>query len=184
MNGRRILLGLMTLLILSSSIVSSTAYCDAAGDNFRQGVNLMDSQEYHQAITEFNKVLGYYPDDFQTLENIGLCYTFLDEHQQAIWYFNKSAKSNPQNIHAFLDLGASYISLEQYDKSIENSQKALRLDPKSALAYYNIGVAYVQQDQFDEAIEYIEKAKKLYKDQGNSSQASRMEEVLNELYSF
>ena len=55
------------------------------------------SKEYESAISEFQKVLKFYPEDPRALYNLGLTYFELGRYGSAISEFKKALEFDPQN---------------------------------------------------------------------------------------
>ena len=67
------------------------------GEKSGLGRFYFEQGEYESAISEFEKVLKFYPEDSRALYNLGLTYFELDRYELAIAEFKKAVEFEPQN---------------------------------------------------------------------------------------
>lgn len=88
----------------------------------------LDQQKYNLAIDYYLKSLFYKPDQHcadNTYNQIGKCYSNLDNTEEAIDYFSKAVEINPEFAVAHYNIGREYYRKKEYDSSVRFYKKAL-----------------------------------------------------------
>ena len=74
---------------------------------YRQGISLLDSRDYHQAIVPLKKALAIEPQTTSIREALGLAYFHSHFYEQAAHEFAAVVKHAPTNDYALFCLGRS-----------------------------------------------------------------------------
>jgi superkiller protein 3 len=98
-----------------------------------------ETQEYENAIKEFNTVLELEPDNLFSRIYLGRIYTTLKDYDHAAKEFNTILNRNPNNFYAHINLGKMYVEMKDYDHAIAEFKKVIELNPKDYMSYFILG---------------------------------------------
>ncbi len=149
---------------------------DTAKEQFKHAMGFRETPDYKRAISEFNKLLRFYPnstDAPQAQYYIGRCYQDMEEHYHAYLSYQKViemypyAKNREEIIKREYDIGLLFLSGEKakvlgvsllpaLDKSIEIFEQIVKNSPYGEYAddaQFKIGEAYKRSNRFAEATE-------------------------------
>ncbi len=102
----------------------------------------------------FRKSLEIYPDNYQTLNDLGAVYLFLGKDpDSAIIYLRKAIALNDQLEPAWVNLGMSYRETMQYDSAVYVYSTILRRNPSQIRAYFALANVYNDMGYINRAIE-------------------------------
>ncbi len=90
-----------------------------------QGVKLMDTERYEEALAEFKKILEELPEDFEANYQAAMCHLFLKHHLSALKYFKKCLKLRPNDVIVHYNTACAYALLGDGDAAIEHLKKAV-----------------------------------------------------------
>lgn len=110
------------------------------------------SQNYSEAILNYNQSIAINPVDAEVYYNRGLAYIYLGEFQKAIADNNQVISLEPDNANAYHNRGSAYGSLGNYEQAIADLDTAISLNEDLAELYYNRGKAYHELGNFEKAI--------------------------------
>jgi tetratricopeptide (TPR) repeat protein len=117
-----------------------------------------DSENYAQAIENYQKAIQLNPEYADAYYNLGNALYRQGQLEQAIENYQKAIQLNPEYADAYYNLGIALSDHGQLAQAIENYQKAIQLDPGKVLAYNNLGNALCKQGQLKRAIQNYQKA--------------------------
>lgn len=142
---------------------------------YEEAIILKDESKYQESLDIFKKMNGIYPDDENTLVNIGGLNTLLKNYDAAEKYLKQVLDKNKNNIQAKLNLASTYSKID-IDKSIKLYRELLETAPELKQLNYNLGVTYDKLGDYDNAIKYLQRELEIdpnfsivYKDLGNIS---------------
>ena len=87
---------------------------------------------YHQAITDYTKVLEIDLSNIHALHNRGISFERLGHYVQAIADFSEVIKLDSENANAYFNRGCCYDSIGEIDMAISDYSVALELDMKAS----------------------------------------------------
>ena len=108
---------------------------------FNRGIQKKDSEDYYDAIEDFNEVLNIKSDYATAYYWRGNSKYFLKDNYGAIADFTKAIELNPDYADAYNHRGISRTILGDDNGAIADYTKAIELNPDFATAYQNRGVA-------------------------------------------
>jgi protein O-mannosyl-transferase len=111
---------------LNSSFVS--AYRD-------RGNAYLDNGNLENAMADFKKVIGFYPEDQIAYNNMGVINARLNKYYLAIEDYNKSLSINPLNPITYFNRGLIYLSIKDTSRACEDFKKAKSLNYENAGKY-------------------------------------------------
>ncbi len=115
--------------------------------------------KYKEALEDFQKAVGIFPDDPDIAFYIGLTYLQLNESEKAVEFFKKTLERDPEYTDAHFQLGVVLIQQKTYQDSIAHLEKVYKKEPEREDLGYFLGFAYYQLGQYQKSLQYLEKAK-------------------------
>lgn len=91
--------------------------------------------EYSRALVEFKIGERCSPNDYRTLEAIGVIYKRTGKFDKAIEYYTRAFELNPRDAGLPIELGIAYQLLRQYGPSEHYYDRAIGLAPDQRAAY-------------------------------------------------
>lgn len=91
--------------------------------------------DYPKAIEYYKKTIEIKPDFSFAWNNMGFCYSKMEEHGKALECHLKAVECDPENQSAWLNIGNDYFFLRNHLKAIESYEKAIELDPEDNMAW-------------------------------------------------
>lgn len=129
---------------------------------FRIAWSLMKLSRFHEAISEYNKVLELLPDNPATLNNLGHCYASLGDIKLAYGFFKRAIK--PVRGRVLEAPYRNFMILSEKVGRIEDSRRIaddlLAAFPDDADALVYRGDRYVNEEKWDKALKDLEAAYK------------------------
>jgi len=114
---------------------------------YNRGLNYYGTNQYKNAVNDFDRVLLTEPGNYEAFFFIGQCYQRLKRDDLAIQNFSSSiAMKSTEN--ALYGGALSYRQLKKYDLAIKDYQALLNIDSKNADTYYELG--YCQEEKDDD----------------------------------
>ncbi|MDJ1183682.1 tetratricopeptide repeat protein [Roseofilum casamattae] len=146
-----------------------------------QGIELVRSGQYAEAVAVFQSALEIYPDSEKLYLNLGIALGYDRQFTEAVVAFESALEINPENGETYNNLGIALGNQELYDEAIAAFDRAIAIDPDSPIPYHNSAVAYMKQEKFDEAIVSLEAARERYLNQDEGEVVELIDSVLLEL---
>lgn len=97
---------------------------------FGYGYFLTRLGRYDEAISKFERVLDFTPENPHALNNLASNFLFKDEFDIAAKYFKKAADLEPSST-AFANAGTMYYLTNQFDLAADLYNQALKLEPSN-----------------------------------------------------
>jgi tetratricopeptide (TPR) repeat protein len=138
------------------SIINRFAF-DPATNHLSRGLNLYLERKYNEAMGEFNRGLGYFPDYCSIYMNIANIYDDQNNMKEAVRTGKKAVSIEPENTGAIANVGRFYYRLKDYDEAIKWYQKALEYDPKKIDCHYGLGITYASKRDTGKAVIHFKK---------------------------
>ena len=112
---------------------------------------LIEANDYENALPLIYAVLEEYPDDAATLHFLGYIWLMSDKPAFAYQMFRRSLQEQPTNKALWTSLGRACHELGRYDEAMRFFLKSAELDPNYTMAYSNMSATLVQLSQWDDA---------------------------------
>lgn len=125
---------------------------------YEQGISLLNSRKYEEAIKAFSLSIETLPRDYESYNKRGIAYIGAGDINRAVSDFTKAIELNPLFEDAFSNRCAALCGRGNYDQAIEDCSSALEINPRSAKAYNNRGIAWNNKGYFEKAIDDCIKA--------------------------
>ncbi len=117
--------------------------------------------ETKAAIEDFQKFLGYYPDDFRALSLLGKTFAEEGAIYEALPYLNENIEKHPGESQAFSLRGDAWFAGRTWDKAAEDYTMSLDLDPENPGVNLSLGLSLINCGKPEDACHYLRKAKDL-----------------------
>jgi Flp pilus assembly protein TadD len=107
------------------------------------------------AITQYERVLKYDPNNYQAVRRLAVLYdrSRPPDFSKAEAFYQRLAKHSPRDADLFNDWGYSYYLREQKTEAEKCLRQALQMDPNHKRAHSNLGLVLGQQKRYQEAFE-------------------------------
>ncbi len=138
-----------------------------AEDFFHQGNNLLDRENYEDAIKAYDKAIAIKVESPEAWINRGIALTSLQRYQDALASYNKAIAIKPNKYEALINRGIALTKLHRYQDGIVSYDRAIAIKQDLHQAYYNKACSYALQSNLELAIENLNKAIKLVPDKYN-----------------
>ncbi len=113
------------------------------------------------AIEDFQKFLGYYPDDFMALSLLGKTFAEEGAIYEALPYLNENIEKHPGESQAFSLRGDAWFAGRTWDKAAEDYTMSLDLDPENPAVNLNLALSLINSGKADDACHFLRKARDL-----------------------
>ena len=118
---------------------------------------LADNGFNEEALTNFQYLLKYFPEDAEIYFNIGILEEKLKNFIGAKEAYLKAIEIYPQE-DFYYNLGETQVSLEEWDEAIKTFNTVLKTDPNDGNCYFNLGLCYFNKGETNLAIDNFQKA--------------------------
>jgi tetratricopeptide (TPR) repeat protein len=159
----------------AQSSTPDSAAKTAVSDYVRQGDRAYAEGKYAEAVEAYTNAIQRFDLNEYAYYNRGNAYRKLKEYPKAIADFTKAIQLNPQSTFAYLYRGMALQASGQTDMAIADYTALIKMDGQQPLAYVRRAEAYVSLKQNDKARDDFKLAAELYKKQGNSGLAEKVQ---------
>jgi tetratricopeptide (TPR) repeat protein len=90
------------------------------------------NHRYAEAVREYRKVLGDYPESRPAWNNLGSAYRAMGRKSRALDAYRRAVKIDPLYGLAYYNIGVIYDSAGEYDRALEYYGLAFKQDPTLA----------------------------------------------------
>jgi len=136
-----------------------TTYSDAG---FRQ-YGSVNQRKLAIMKKHFLRSLEIYPDNYQTLNDLGTVYMYFAKNPDSARLFLKKAVDlDPSLQPAWVNLGMAYREAKQFDSAVYCYQTILRRDPQQIRAYFALANVYNDMGDINRAIQMNAEVLKTY----------------------
>lgn len=142
-----------------SGYLMNTVYQD---ENFlRHG--RVNQFKYQVIISHFRRSLEIYPDNYQTINDLGTVYFFMGKNYDSATYFLQKAIELDSTLQpAWVNLGMVYREQKMYQKAIECYDHILKVNPNQIKAVFALANVYNDMGDFDRALKMNMDVMKIY----------------------
>ena len=123
--------------------------------------NLMDNQEYEEALVMLQKTLESVPTSVHVNSRLGTCLVKLGRLDEATEAYKTALETDPRNVLAHTNLGMVLGRLGRLEEALVHLDQAVEIEPGYGLAYVNRAVAHSLMKQYDSAWADVHQAEQL-----------------------
>lgn len=113
--------------------------------------DLINREDYSNALPLINEVLEHYPNDDATLNFMGYLHLMGDQPALAYQYFRRALQESPGNKALWTSLGRACHEMDMFEDAIKYFLKSAELDNNYSLAYSNAAASFVQMSEWKNA---------------------------------
>lgn len=113
------------------------------------------------AVADFQRFLGFYPDDFKALSLLGKTFAEEGAIYEALPYLNANIEKHPGESQAFSLRGDAWFAGRTWDKAAEDYTMSLDIDPENPGVNLSLALSLINSGKSDDACHYLRKAKDL-----------------------
>jgi len=95
--------------------------------------------------------------------------------------FRRVIEIDPNFAEAYANLGSILANQNKLAEAVPNFETAIRLKPNVPEFYYMLGKVLYAQNKRAQAVESVKKARDLYRNQGKTEAANKLDEVIKNL---
>jgi arylsulfatase A-like enzyme/Tfp pilus assembly protein PilF len=88
-----------------------------------------EEREFEKVVEYLSRHLELGPQNYETLNNLGLAFFHLNRHDDAVKSYNRAIELEPGFMEAHYNLGREFCRVGKFDKAIAHFRKALQLAP-------------------------------------------------------
>lgn len=140
-------------LFLFVFIFSGFSYSQSANFAFQQGEELLEKQQYEQAIEKFKYVLQKDPYYYEAYYDMGLIYLKTNKKEDAYENFRMAIQTHSNYKEAYEQHAQLALELNKFKEGLNDFENLIRLSPKSQ--YY---------EKRAKLYEHLNKSKNMYED--------------------
>lgn len=160
---RKVLLSIFILLtitlFLGENIFAQTSSYYGYTDYYQEGNEYRKRGKYKEALTCFQTLLAYEPDNYSCQIMAAITCKDLDLYASAIHYFEQGIESSGGSA-SYGNLGSIYAEMGYDKEATENLEYALSMRSDYAFPLNNMGALIMRYGKYDKARVYLRKAMK------------------------
>jgi Flp pilus assembly protein TadD len=134
----------------------------------KQGNAFYFEKRYEEAISSYDKALGFKPDDSEVWSNRGVMLGELKRYEEAIMSFSKAIEFELDNSITWSNRGIALGYLKRYEEAISSYDNALKFKPDDSEVWSNRGVMLGELKRYEEAILSYDNALKFRPDNSHA----------------
>lgn len=124
--------------------------------HIENALELFKKQDYKTALEEFKAALEEDNNNPHILNNIGLCYIYLDDAQQAEKSFLEALSIDDKIVQAYINLADLYYRQNEMLKAIEILQNGVYKMPDNPALRHYLARVYIDDSRYDIAIDQLD----------------------------
>lgn len=123
-----------------------------------EGITLLDSGQYEEALVKFDLALEIDPEHAKTHYLRGIVYQSRQNFDQSIVDFSKAIKLQDDYTDAYYFRAGSYVMIRDYEAAINDYSKVIEQLPDSSDGYNKRGGLYAATGETQKAIDDLTKS--------------------------
>ena len=112
---------------------------------------LIEINRFPEAITELNKFLSYFPENYDAFCKLSLCFYELNELNKSLEFSKNAIESNPLGEWAYRLQSIIYRASGNHQKSFVAAENCIKQSPFSLYSMQNLAYSQINLFRFDEA---------------------------------
>lgn len=136
-------------------------YSDISEIYLLKGNNYLLSNEYINAIIEYEKALVIKSKTELAWNNKGLCELYIGEYEKALISLKEAISISDQHPDTWNNLAVCYSVFGNYEEALNSIDRAIELNPQISESYLNKSAYLYYLERYEESLDYTEKALKI-----------------------
>ncbi|OGI22784.1 MAG: hypothetical protein A2287_05950 [Candidatus Melainabacteria bacterium RIFOXYA12_FULL_32_12] len=133
----------------------------------KQAIELIQSQNYIEALNILNKLIKNEPSNWQALSEAGFCHIQVGELIKAQDKFDLASQFNPEDPWIWQQYSYVLFQLGKVSGAISALRKAVKSKPYDIMINYQLAFLYFRTKDFSNSLKYVDKAIELSNASGN-----------------
>lgn len=138
--------------------LSDDAKVDRAAELVVEGTELLNDQQYNEAIKLFRQALALHSDDETTHYNLGYALARAGRADEAIAAYREALRILPEYPEALNNMGNLLSKQGKFAEAVEALQKVIEISPDHFSAHNNLGTTLSRMGKINEATIHFAKA--------------------------
>jgi tetratricopeptide (TPR) repeat protein len=143
---------ILTILLFMVLPPPATAYSGDATTLYNQGVALITSKNYTEAVQAFDQAIALEPRYFEAWNEKADALNREKHFDDALAASDHALALNPNDVKTWINRGYILYNLGRYDDELKAYEQAIQIDPTSADAWFNKGYALGGMGKWSEAL--------------------------------
>lgn len=127
-------------------------------ESIAEGVKLLASDRYEEAIASFDKLLDIQKDNHSAWNLRGIALGELGRYDAAVESYNCAIRIKPDKYEALNNRGIALRNLGRYEEAITSYNEALKIRRDKHETWYNKACCYALHSNLEQAIESLQHA--------------------------
>ncbi|OPZ89169.1 MAG: photosystem I assembly protein Ycf3 [Firmicutes bacterium ADurb.Bin419] len=106
-------------VIVSIFVLSSVSFAQTANEYYNEGISLMESGNYSEAIQKFNKAIEINPNYSKYYYSKAVCFSNLGKYNDAIMLYDNALELNPGLDNALINKAACLLEANRFEEALE-----------------------------------------------------------------
>jgi tetratricopeptide (TPR) repeat protein len=145
---QRVCIGLCAVVAL----VSCGIWAQPVEELMSQGNQLLQNGAYDQAVTQFRKLLGRDPGNFEAQFNLAFAYLNMGRHSNAVQEFAKAIAINRQCGECYGNMALAYEAQGEDERALGALYEAVKVNPGNIESRMNLATVYANKGKVNDAI--------------------------------
>jgi len=134
---------------------------DLAHIELHLGEIAMEREEYQEALSHYQHVVDYDPNDAEAWFEVGEAHRNLKNFEEAETSYKRAIALSPDEDDYYFDLNKVYAESGQPAKAIAVIEEGLKNNPDSVALNIFMVTTYIEKNDFDQAEKYLEEAERI-----------------------
>lgn len=153
----------------------------SALDYYQQGIASAKQGDLKSTEEAWRKSIQLDPKNAEVQSNLGVLLQRQGKAQEAIDHYKEAISLAPDNADTHVKLAVALGQQRKLDESIAQSKEAIRLKPDFAQAHFVLAAGLAEQGKKDEALVSLRKTRELLQTQGQTEQATKVDELIQKV---
>ncbi|HYU75086.1 MAG TPA: tetratricopeptide repeat protein [Ktedonobacteraceae bacterium] len=114
--------------------------------------------KWEDALRDFDKALGYIPDDVRAITRRSVTYVLMSRYQDALADLGHAIALDEKDVWAIAIRGETYRRMGQYQEALADLDRAVDLDEKNAWVIAIRGETYRRMGRYQDALDDLNRA--------------------------
>ena len=128
---------------------------------FSLAVKAYQEKKFHLAEKYYKEIIKKFPNNVNTLVNLGMTLKQLQKFNEAIDCYKKAIVENPKNANSYYNLANLYNHIDKHEDAVNFYKKTIQVNPNFLGAYNNLGNIFKNLNEYQKATKFYNEAIKI-----------------------